>query len=133
MKSGEPSWLVVCSLRDVHREMVYDRAMHEIFPHHDLRRFVEILPRLCFRNMDMEYSYAVAPYCVESDAQLMFWIPMDHGIRDSLEAGSLTITISTPPTPQQALRALLLVAPLLETQHLVRPPGRRNLLNADAV
>ncbi|KAL8449402.1 hypothetical protein Emag_003594 [Eimeria magna] len=45
--------------------MVYDRAMHQIFPHHDLRRFVEIPPRLCPRNMDMEYSYAVAPYRVE--------------------------------------------------------------------
>ncbi|KAL8451797.1 hypothetical protein Emag_002592 [Eimeria magna] len=70
MESGEPCWLVVCSLRDVHREMVYDRAMLEIFPRHDLRRFVETLPRLSPRNMDMEYSYAVAPYCVESDAQV---------------------------------------------------------------
>ncbi|KAL8441247.1 hypothetical protein Emag_007337 [Eimeria magna] len=70
MKSGEPCWLVVGSLRDEHREMVYDRAMHEIFPHHDLRRFVEILPPLCPRNMDMEYSYAVAPYRAESGAQV---------------------------------------------------------------
>ncbi|KAL8443180.1 hypothetical protein Emag_006060 [Eimeria magna] len=69
MQSGEPCWLVVCSLRDVYREMVYDRAMRQIFPHHDLSRFVEILPRLCPRNMDMEYSYAVAPYRVESGAQ----------------------------------------------------------------
>ncbi|KAL8440860.1 hypothetical protein Emag_007669 [Eimeria magna] len=70
MRSGEPCWLVVCTLRDVHREMVYDRAMRQIFPHHDLRRFVEIPPRLCPRNMDMEYSYAVAPYRVESNAQV---------------------------------------------------------------
>ncbi|KAL8440659.1 hypothetical protein Emag_007843 [Eimeria magna] len=70
MKSGEPCWLVVCTLRDVHREMVYDRAMRQILPHHDLRRFVEIPPRLCPRNMDMEYSYAVAPYRVESNAQV---------------------------------------------------------------
>ncbi|KAL8455260.1 hypothetical protein Emag_000911 [Eimeria magna] len=70
MKSGEPCWLVVCTLRDVHREMVYDRAMRQIFPHHDLRRFVEVPPRLCPRNMDMEYSYAVAPYRVESNAQV---------------------------------------------------------------
>ncbi|KAL8442424.1 hypothetical protein Emag_006469 [Eimeria magna] len=106
MQSGEPCWLVVCSLRDVHREMVYDRAMQEIFPRHELRRFVEIPPRLCPRNMDMEYSYAVAPYRVEYeaqlvlviadliyafgwfDAQLVFLIPMDHGIRDSLAAAS---------------------------------------------
>ncbi|KAL8441299.1 hypothetical protein Emag_007295 [Eimeria magna] len=60
MRSGEPCWLVVCSLRDVYREMVYDRAMREIFPRHCLRRFAEIPPRLCPRNMDMEYSYAVA-------------------------------------------------------------------------
>ncbi|KAL8455638.1 hypothetical protein Emag_000531 [Eimeria magna] len=84
MQSGKPCWLVVCSLRDVHREMVYDRAMQEIFPRHDLRRFVEIPFRLCPRNMDMEYSYAVAPYRVESEAQLVFLIPMEHGIRDSL-------------------------------------------------
>ncbi|KAL8456158.1 hypothetical protein Emag_000014 [Eimeria magna] len=111
MKSGEPCWLVVCSFRDVHREMVYDRAMHEIFPHHDLRRFVEILPRLCSRNMDIilhvptiaDLIYAFGWF----DAQLVFWIPMDHGIRDSLAA---------------ALRALLLVALLLETQHRVMPP-----------
>ncbi|KAL8441800.1 hypothetical protein Emag_006889 [Eimeria magna] len=87
MKSGEPCWLVVCSLRDVHREMVYDCAMQKIFPRHDLRRFVEILPRLCPCNMDMEYSCAVAPYRLESDAQLVFLIPMGHGIRDSLVAG----------------------------------------------
>ncbi|KAL8441055.1 hypothetical protein Emag_007491 [Eimeria magna] len=70
MKSGEPCWLVACTLRDVHREMVYDRAMRQIFPQHDLRPFVEIPPRLCPRNMDMEYSYAVAPYRVESNAQV---------------------------------------------------------------
>ncbi|KAL8442559.1 hypothetical protein Emag_006358 [Eimeria magna] len=70
MRSGEPCWLVVCSLRDVYREMVYDRAMREIFSRHCLRRFVEIPPRLCPRNMDMEYSYAVAPCRVESNAQL---------------------------------------------------------------
>ncbi|KAL8442205.1 hypothetical protein Emag_006588 [Eimeria magna] len=70
MRSGEPCWLVACTLRGVHREMVYDRAMRQIFPHHDLRRFVEIPPRLCPRNMDMEYSYAVAPYRVESNAQV---------------------------------------------------------------
>ncbi|KAL8441798.1 hypothetical protein Emag_006891 [Eimeria magna] len=68
--------------------MVYDRAMQEIFPRHDLRRFVEILPRLCPRNMDMEYSYAIASYRVESDAQLVFLIHMDHGICDSLVAAS---------------------------------------------
>ncbi|KAL8441402.1 hypothetical protein Emag_007208 [Eimeria magna] len=57
--------------------MVYDRAMRQIFPHHDLRRFVEIPPRLCPRNMDMEYSYAVAPYRVESNAQ----VTEDHASR----------------------------------------------------
>ncbi|KAL8440891.1 hypothetical protein Emag_007639 [Eimeria magna] len=50
--------------------MAYDRAMREIFPRHDLRRFVEIPPRLCPRKMDMEYSYAIAPYRVESDTQV---------------------------------------------------------------
>ncbi|KAL8441393.1 hypothetical protein Emag_007213 [Eimeria magna] len=70
MESGEPCWLVVCSLGDVHPEIVYDRAMREIFPRHDLRRFVEIPPRLCPRDMDMEYSYAIAPYRVESEIQL---------------------------------------------------------------
>ncbi|KAL8443557.1 hypothetical protein Emag_005876 [Eimeria magna] len=117
MQSGEPCWVVVCFLRDVHREMIYDRAMREIFPRHRLRRFVEIPPRMCPRNMDIEYSYAVAPSRVEPevqlvliitdficafgwfDALLVFWIPMDHGIRDSLAAGLLTITISTPSTP----------------------------------
>ncbi|KAL8456170.1 hypothetical protein Emag_000002 [Eimeria magna] len=47
MRSGEPCWLVVCSLRDVFREVVYDRAMREIFPSHSLRRYVEIPPHLC--------------------------------------------------------------------------------------
>ncbi|KAL8440862.1 hypothetical protein Emag_007667 [Eimeria magna] len=70
MQLGEPCWLVACSLRDVHREMVYDRAMREVFPPHDLRRFVEIPPHFCLRNMDMEYSYAIAPYRVESDTQV---------------------------------------------------------------
>ncbi|KAL8442707.1 hypothetical protein Emag_006270 [Eimeria magna] len=50
--------------------MVYDRAMLEIFPRHRLRRFVEILPRLCSRNMDMEYSYAVAPNRVEPEVKV---------------------------------------------------------------
>ncbi|KAL8444797.1 hypothetical protein Emag_005327 [Eimeria magna] len=44
--------------------------MLEIFPRHHLRRFVEIPPRLCPRNMDMEYSYAVAPYRIVPDAQV---------------------------------------------------------------
>ncbi|KAL8452009.1 hypothetical protein Emag_002532 [Eimeria magna] len=64
MQSGEPSWLVVSSLRDVHREMVYDRAMLEIFPRRGLRRFVTWIWNI------RKYSYAVAPYRVESDAQV---------------------------------------------------------------
>ncbi|KAL8442096.1 hypothetical protein Emag_006657 [Eimeria magna] len=119
MQSGEPCWLVVCSLRDVHREMIYDRAMREIFPRHRLRRFVEIPPRMCPRNMNMEYSYAVAPSRVEPevqlvliitelicafgwfDALLVFWIPMDHGIRDSLAAGILAPSVTSSVSSEE--------------------------------
>ncbi|KAL8440935.1 hypothetical protein Emag_007600 [Eimeria magna] len=87
MRSGEPCWLVVCSLRDVFREMVYDRAMREIFPRHCLRRYVEIPPHLCPRNMDMEYSYAIAPYRVESAGRVIEdyarrWLAFDLGNPD---------------------------------------------------
>ncbi|KAL8442446.1 hypothetical protein Emag_006461 [Eimeria magna] len=100
MKSGEPCWLVVCTLRDVHREMVYDRAMRQIFPHHDLRRFVEIPPRLCPRNMDMEYSYAVAPYRVESNAQ----VTEDYALASSvlseeIRARGGVVEEPAPPSP----------------------------------
>ncbi|KAL8456169.1 hypothetical protein Emag_000004 [Eimeria magna] len=124
MQSGEPCWLVVCSLRDVHREMVYDRATQDIFPRHRLRRFVEIPPRMCPRNMDMEYSYAVAPYRVEPEARfhapLVFWVPMDHGIRDSLAAGLLTITISTPSTPQVGIHAPSVTSSVLSEEDRAR-------------
>ncbi|KAL8449408.1 hypothetical protein Emag_003589 [Eimeria magna] len=69
-ESEEPCWLVLWSLCDVHRKMVYDRAMREIFPRYDLCRFVEIPPRLCPRDMEIEYSYAIAPHRVESEAQV---------------------------------------------------------------
>ncbi|KAL8441797.1 hypothetical protein Emag_006894 [Eimeria magna] len=77
MQSGEPCWLVVCSLRDVHREMVYDRALREISPRPNLPRFVEIPPRLCPRDMDMKYSYAIAPYRVGPEIQWLKTTPVD--------------------------------------------------------
>ncbi|KAL8442444.1 hypothetical protein Emed_007267 [Eimeria media] len=68
MLPNEPCWLVRCTLRDVYREMVFNRAMREIYPDHDLRRFVELPPSLSRHDMDPEYSYAVAPSGVESVA-----------------------------------------------------------------
>ncbi|KAL8444271.1 hypothetical protein Emed_006314 [Eimeria media] len=71
MMSGEPCWLVRCTLRDVYREMVFDRAMICVYDNHDLRRFVEISRRYYPEDMDIDYSYAVAPYRVECEEEVV--------------------------------------------------------------
>ncbi|KAL8440893.1 hypothetical protein Emag_007638 [Eimeria magna] len=86
MRSGEPCWLVVCSLRDVFREMVYDPRWG--------RSFLAIVYAASLRshltcNMDMEYSYAIAPYRVGSTGRVIEdynrrWLAFDLGNSDYL-------------------------------------------------
>ncbi|KAL8443309.1 hypothetical protein Emed_006914 [Eimeria media] len=42
----EQLWIVKMSLRDVYREMCYDRACRQLYPSRFLRRFVEIFPKI---------------------------------------------------------------------------------------
>ncbi|KAL8453611.1 hypothetical protein Emed_000746 [Eimeria media] len=74
----QPCWLVRCALREVSREIAYDRSVLAIFPYHNLRLLWRSLvgiilcvvdlcaPASPADDIDIQYAYATAPRRIDS-------------------------------------------------------------------
>ncbi|KAL8441609.1 hypothetical protein Emed_007537 [Eimeria media] len=66
----EPLWLVQATLRDIHREMIYDEACRELYPDRFLRRFVEVDMPSDPDDVDVRRSHCLAPHTPELDREM---------------------------------------------------------------
>ncbi|KAL8443315.1 hypothetical protein Emag_005944 [Eimeria magna] len=63
----EQYWIVKMSLRDVYREMCYDRACRQLYPERFLRRNLEVLPKPPSRALPYRKSHLLVPFAYPLD------------------------------------------------------------------
>ncbi|KAL8451153.1 hypothetical protein Emag_002885 [Eimeria magna] len=87
----EQYWIVKMSLRDVYREMCYDRACRQLYPERFLRRYMEVFPEPPSRDLPSPYLDLPRSYCLLRDME-----EEERGsLRTTIGAGSPSILFAS--------------------------------------